>query len=166
MKKKRAEPYRPTWDFGTGTTAQRQDLLIEDAGEIDPKTGRRVNPNGVKRARRMWPAERYRRRGWLTERQYRALELLMLAWERTGRTQSAYGRIKVDQTPNPTAAIAVQIDRRSDYHRIARWVAGPYRAYVMWVGSGGDIGAMPGYRAAYMERLRKGADALADKLGV
>ena len=41
-----------TWDKGADGPANRIGLVIEDRGDTDPTTGKKINPNGVKGARR------------------------------------------------------------------------------------------------------------------
>ena len=60
------------WDMGPDTPAQRHMKIVESVEHIDPKTGRRSNPNGVKRARRVDMLEVYHKRGVIDARQFSA----------------------------------------------------------------------------------------------
>lgn len=141
---------------------------VEAAEWTDPETGKRVNPNGVKRARRQSVAQWYLARGYLTRRQADAAHQLLTAWERNQRTPPAIRKVQVDTTPKPDANIDITISRVSAYHSIARLVPPKYRAYVMHVARDDrHLTAMPGYRrVVYMERLQAGLEQLADSLGL
>ena len=169
MKKKKAgRPYTPPtmWDKGPDTPAARRMTVTESAGDIDPQTGKRSNPNSVVRKRRISVAELYHRKKHLTKRQFTAAMALLIAWERNRRGPAAIKEIQVDTSPKPDASIAITIDRISKYHAVARLIPKRYEPFVMHVArEGKHITSMPGYRRnAYMDRLRKGLDALADGL--
>lgn len=168
-RKQKKQPYTPptNWDTGPNTQAQQAGKVIEAADYIDPETGKRINPNGVKRARRLSVAAQYESRGLLTKRQANAAGVLLRAWEANQKGPPAIKKVQVDTSPKPDAAIAMMIDRVSAYHKIARLIAMQYRAYVLHVARDDrHIGSMAGYRRRVcMERLRKGLDDLADRLG-
>lgn len=140
--------------------------IVEEAAETDPSTGKKVNPNGIKRTRRISVAEWYVRRGHLTKKQGDTAAKLLKAWERNHRSPPAIKEIQVDTSPKPDAHIAITIDRISKYHRIARSVPKKYQAYVFHVARDDRfLNAMPGYRSnVFMDRLKAGLDILADKL--
>ncbi|MEQ3625967.1 MAG: hypothetical protein ABNH26_08670 [Celeribacter sp.] len=143
---------------------------IEPVTITDPETGRRTNPNGVKRARRICWYERYQRLGKLTPRQSKAAEALSLAWERTQRSAPAIKAVNVDTSPKPDANVAILVDRIGGYHAIARHVSRASRAYIDHVVlANRSIRSMPGCtggraEARYLARLAEGLDDLADML--
>ncbi|WP_116082084.1 hypothetical protein [Tropicimonas sp. IMCC34011] len=168
-RKAKRQPSAPAtpWDMGPNTAAQRHLKVVEPVEHFDERTGKKVtSPNGVKRARRCSMAEHYVRQGWLTERQGKAAQVLLNAWERNLRTAPAIKAVQVDTSPKPDAHIAIQIDRVSAYHRVVRLVPAKYRAFVLHVACDDRaLSAMPGYRRnVYMERLGAGLDGLADAL--
>lgn len=85
------------WDMGAAGPANRIGLVTEERGEINPATGKRENPNGVRGVRRETWAWRYLRAGKLSQEQWIAAAQLRDASE---------GLVAVD----PLAAIL--IDRR------------------------------------------------------
>ena len=155
-----------SWDTGPSTSAQNTLKIIEPVEQKDENTGKMVNPNGVKRARRLSVAEAYRKTGNLTARQASAADKLLKAWEKNHRSPPAIKEIQVDNSPKPDAHIAIKIDRISAYHAIAKLIPKKYSAFVMHVARDDrHITSMHGYRRViYMERLREGLDALADNL--
>lgn len=170
MVKKTRQPYAPptTWDAGPDTPAARRMAIVEPAAEIDPATGSRINPNSVKRVRKISVCELYRRRGYLTKREADAADRLIKAWERNHRSPPAIKEIQVDHSPKPDAFIAIQIDRISKYTSIAKHVPNKYRPFVMHCARDDQhLMSMPGYRRnAYMVRLKRGLGLLADGLGL
>lgn len=55
------------WDRGAdGPAARAMESVTEQRGEIDPETGKEINPNGVTGVRRISVAENYHRNGHLT----------------------------------------------------------------------------------------------------
>lgn len=170
-KKKPRTPYTPPtqWDHGQQTAAQNHLKVIEDAGEVDPKTGKRVNPNGVTRARRQSVLEHCYARGLITARQFTAGQVLAGAWQQNFRSPSV-GLVqdRVDRSPKPDENVTVQIDRLSKYHRLSKLVV-TYRPLVLHVVCDDRfLSAMPGYTrgrsGVFMDRLRDGLDALADRM--
>lgn len=103
----------PRWDQGATGPANRIGLVTEERGALDPDKGR-VNPNGVKGARRVDMLEIYHARGWISDRGYTAGETLRDAWAGTQRGKGMdYTAERVDSTPKPDASIDIQIDRVS-----------------------------------------------------
>jgi hypothetical protein len=157
--------------FGLKTPAARHMVVVEDAAWTNPETGKKENPNGVKRARRVSWAEVYRNKGKLTARQYNAATMLQGAWERTQRSQPAIRKVKVDSTTKPDAARAIQADRLSKFHAIYRHVplsAKPVIDHV--VIDNRPAGQMAGARGRslgrHMARLSEGLEKVADALGL
>lgn len=104
--------------MGPNTPAQAANRIIEDGGEINSATGKRENPNGIRRARRIDVIETYYRAGRLSPSQFQAAETLASAWENTQRSPSPKLGEKVDSSPKPDHAITIQIDQMTDYIRI------------------------------------------------
>lgn len=168
-KKKKVTVPKMPWDTGPNTLAQNYMRVIEDANYTDPETGKKVNPNGVRRARRIDWAELYHSKGVMTKRQLRAADALVMAWERTFRTPPAIKKVQVDVSPRPDAAISMQIDRVSKYHRLAKEIpkrSWPYVRHVVVDNRPLSSMAKGGAQLArYMDRMKDGLDALADFLG-
>lgn len=111
------------WDHGSSGQANQRDLINEKRGDIDPETGKVINPNGVSGSRRRDMLEIYHKRGWISTRGYNAGELLRVAWLRTEiGTCAPWLRERVDSSPKPDAAINIQIDRMSALIRISKMV--------------------------------------------
>lgn len=111
------------WDKGATGQANRIGLVEEDAADIDPETGDVINPNGVKRARRVDMLEIWHRKGDITTEGYNAAEKLRDAFENTQRAPGWPESERVQSSPKPDHAVTIQIDRLSEYHRIAKLVA-------------------------------------------
>ena len=153
-------------DLGMKTPAAQAGAIIEDATWFDPDKGENVNPNGVKRARRLSVAETYERQGHLTKRQAEAAKTVLEAWEQNFRSPAPISGDRVDSSPKPDAHIAIQISRRSKYHQISKLIV-TYRPYVLHVARDDKfLTSLAGYRkdGRYMARLQEGLDALADRI--
>lgn len=110
------------WDQGATGPANRRGLVTEDRGDIDPDTGKRTNPNGVRGVRRVDMLEFWHRNGVITTEGYNAAEKLMDAYEETQRGQSWPSGERVQSTAKPGAFVEIQISRISAYHAIAQHV--------------------------------------------
>lgn len=171
IKAKKRGPYTPptTWDAGPNTAAQKAGKVVEDVTETDPTTGKRVNPNGVKRARRIDMIESYHKRGRVTDRQMRAALKLREAYEATLRGPAAIKEIQVDSSPKPDQHVAITIDRMSKFIAISRHIPQPYAGIVEHVAiHNRSVGSM--YRGRLHSKgvllLREGLDRLADAMGM
>lgn len=157
--------------LGLKTPAAQHMATVEDAVWFDAD-GNKVNPNGVKRARRRKWVEHYHTQGHLTKRQFMAAELLQIAFERTQRSPEAIKKVNVDTFPKPDAAIAILMDRIGKYHNVARHVpqfAAPYIDHV--VINNCPLTGMPGCKGGrafdrYMDRLSRGLESLADEISI
>lgn len=89
--------------------------VTEDAEFYDEESGKMVNPNGVKRARRIDLVEHYHRKGVIDRRQMLAGLALRVAFEGTQRTAPAIKKVQVDSSPKPDANIEIMIDRISRF---------------------------------------------------
>lgn len=151
------------WDHGASGQANRIGLIVEERGELDARTGKVVNPNRVTGARRVDMLEIYHKRGWITTRGYGAGELLRVAWLRTDMgTCAPWLRERVDSSPKPDEAVAVQIDRLSSLIRIARLIPAGDKAILDRVcRQGAGVGSLPQYRnVAHTAGIRHLSDAL------
>lgn len=157
------------WDHGAAGAANRIGLVIEDRGDMDPKSGKVVNPNRVTGARRVDMLEIYHKRGWITTRGYGAGELLRVAWLRTDMgTCAPWLRERVDSSPKPDEAVAVQISRLSALVRIGRLIPAGDKGILDCVcRQGAGVGAMPEYRnvahTAGIKHLHDALERLADR---
>jgi hypothetical protein len=159
------------WDMGPDTPAQRAGKVIESADYIDPETGKRINPNNVKRARRIDLIETYhkRERPILDTRQFRAAQLLRNAYEATQKSPPAIKKVQVDTTPKPDANVAIMVDRISAFHRAARHIPPECRPVIdVVVLQNRAIAAHPAYKAWNHAKgvalLQRGLDAIAEGL--
>lgn len=69
------------WDQGAGGPANQKGLVIEERGDVDLATGKRINPNRVFGKRRMTIVERMQRQGRLTKAHVAAAQRLYAAHE-------------------------------------------------------------------------------------
>jgi len=102
-----------SWDMGATGQANRIGLVIEARGDLDPETGKTVNPNAVKGARKIDMMEVYFRRGWISARGFTAGEMLRNAVEDTMRGPGWADNDRVQSSPKPDQAVTMQIDRLS-----------------------------------------------------
>ena len=135
---------------------------------VDPETGKKVNPNGVKRVCKLSSAALYRSQGKLTPRQANAAEAVLFAWERNLRTPPAIKKVQVDVSSKPDAHIAILIDRVSAYAFVMSHVPRKGVDVVRHVARDDKrITTLPGYRRVkHMELLRESLDAVADGIGI
>ena len=112
-----------TWDLGAAGPANRAGLTIEPAGDIDPETGEVVNPNRILRARRVDMLEVWHKRGTISTAGYNFAVKLRDAFEATERAPGWPDNDRVQSSPKPDHAIAIQADRLTAYHAVARFVA-------------------------------------------
>src|SRR5574343_771695 len=123
-RKKPHTPAMPTeWDRGADGQANRVGLVEEPAVDIDPKTGKpESNPNNVKRMRRVDMLELYHKRGIITARQWNAAEKLRSVFEATMQSPGWSDNDRVQSSPKPDHAVAIQIARIPRFHAIAKLV--------------------------------------------
>ena len=160
----------PSWDMGATGPANRVGLVVEPRGEIDPATGKQVNPNGVKGARRVDMLEVWRNRGVITQSGFAAAEALRNAFEATQRAPGWPDNERVQSSPKPDHAVTIQIERLSRYHDLARRVAVQDRAIIAaCVLYPGIPARLPQYRgrryAEGLAHLRAALDRLANVRG-
>jgi hypothetical protein len=160
----------PQWDMGASGPANRRGQVIEERGDIDPATGRRINPNGVRGARRVDPLEAWLHVGKITHRGYAAAVRLRDAFEQTMRAPGWPDNDRVQSSPKPDHAVTIQIDRLSRFHRVARHIAAGDRAIVhACVIHALPPDALRRYRGAAVvagfAHLRDALERLADAMG-
>ncbi|WP_439140262.1 hypothetical protein [Roseicyclus sp.] len=159
---------QPSWDMGPDTEAQRAGKVIEDARIWDADKGVWVNPNGVKRARRIDLIESWANTGKVTERQFKAAQALRIAFERTMCSAPAIKKVQVDTSPRPDETVAMMVDRIGAFADLMKHVPSESRAVVECVVLDNRGPNNLGYKArAYargVELLRSGLDAVADEL--
>ncbi|MDK8874394.1 MULTISPECIES: hypothetical protein [Paracoccus] len=111
------------WDHGAEGQANRIGLVVEQRGEIDPKTGKMQNPNGVTGVRRVDLLEFWHRRGTISTEGFNAAEALRNAFEATMRGKAALpDNDRVQSSPKPDHAVGIQIDRISRFQALMRHV--------------------------------------------
>ena len=161
--KRKSVPTMPVapWDTGAAGPANRAGLVIEDAADIDPQTGRIINPNGVKRARRVDMLEVWHRQGTITTAGFNAAERLRDAFEATQRAPGWPDNDRVQASPKPDHAVTIQIDRLSRFHDANRCVSPQDRLLIDRCVLGRGTPASAGYKGRkYEAGLRHMSDAL------
>ena len=162
------------WDMGASgpANAARESAVVEGIDpDIDPDTGevKNRNPNGVKRRVFYDMLDVYYRRGWITKRGFNAGSDLRGVWEQTERS-GGYLQERVDSTPKPDQAIAMQIDRVSALINITKRIPREdWRILITVACEGNAIGRLHVYRGAGHKRgqahLHSALERLADKMG-
>ena len=159
------------WDLGPNTAAQRAGKVIEEETTLNLETGKwEVNPNGVKRARRVDVLETYHRRGWLDARQFNVAEKLRNAWENTQRGPTPKLGQKVDSSPNPDHAVTIQMDQIGDFILLMGRVPKADKQIIgRCVLDGATPASLPKFRGARLgagvAALRNALDRLATAIG-
>ena len=166
--------HRAPWDMGASGPANiaRESAVVEGIDpDIDPDTGeiKSRNPNGVKRRVFLDMLDVYHRRGWISKRGFNAASDLRGAWEQTERG-GGYLQERVDSTPKPDKAIAMQIDRVSALISITKRIPREdYRILITVACEKNAIGRLPEYRGRNHERgkahLYSALERLADRMG-
>lgn len=163
------------WDMGaTGPANAARESRIEEgvSPEVNPDTGeiKTRNPNGIKRRVFYDMLDVYHRRGWICTRGYNAGSALRAAWQRTEQGQgNDWSKERVDSTPKPDAAVAVQIDRMSALVAITRHIPPDDHSILLTVACEGHaIGRVVKYRGRNHEagkaHLRDALERLANAL--
>jgi hypothetical protein len=116
--------------MGATGQANRIGLVEESVGDIDPDTGKLVNPNSVKRARRVDMLEVWHKKGSISTRAYNAAEKLRNAFEETMRSPGWSDNDRVQSSPKPDQMVAIKIDRISRFHAVNRLVGASDRALI------------------------------------
>ena len=141
---RKVAPITLSWDMGATGIANSIGLVVEDRGEVDAKTGKRVNPNGVKGVRRIDMLEYYHRQGIISHRGHNAGCALRNAWEDTMRAPGWNDNDRVQSSPKPDHQIAIQIDRVSKLHNAWRKVPREHAAMIEHIAI--DRGSISGVR--------------------
>lgn len=123
-KKPKPLPLPQTWDTGaTGPAAMARERVVEDAFDVDPETGDVVNPNGIRRIRIVDMLEVWHKKSIITTAGFNFAVKLRDAFEATGRAPGWPDNDRVQSSPKPDHAVAIQIDRMSRFHAVARFVS-------------------------------------------
>lgn len=154
-------------DRGADGPANQRDLVIEDA---DAHEVGDANPNRVKRARRVDMLEVFWKRGTITTAGYNAAVKLRDAYDATEKAPGWPDNDRVQASPKPDLATAIQVDRLSRYHSIARHVFRQDRGLIDTVVlRRASLSSIPAYaergRQRGLEHLRAALDRLAFRLG-
>ena len=156
------------WDMGACGKANRHGLKQEDAGEIDANTGKMVNPNSVKRMRRVDMLEHWARHSTISPAGYAAACKLRNAFENTQRSPgTSFEQDRVDSSPKPDHAVTIAIDRISGFHKAFRHVATDDRPLINHCVLGGGTPAslrIRGVRIYYGAKYPGGLVALSAAL--
>lgn len=157
------------WDMGATGQANRSNLVIEQVGDMDTATGAIINPNGVKRARRVDMLEVWHKKGVISTAGFNAAEKLRDAFEATERAPGWPEAERVDSSPKPDHAVTIQIDRMSRFHVYHRHVSAEDREIIdACVLRGGTPGSLRQYRRekwqAGLRHLHDALDRLATAL--
>lgn len=157
---------------GNRTGRANHMTIVEPVMHVDPETGKKSNPNGVTRRRRVSWVEALYRQGKLTTRQYNAAIKLQGAWERTERGLGG-GELKerVQSSPKPDKSIDIQIDRVSQWVAASKCIPVKYELIIKHVVLGNrSVCEFVGRKAGEARRLRaltslqQGLDTVADSL--
>ena len=152
------------FDAGASGPANRVGLMAEDRPDVDPVTGKSVNPNSRRGYRRKPWARAYHEQGKLTVRQYNTA-LALYAAAAGLPAQDPLSAISIDKPSAPSDPQAAKVDARRAFS--AMWTAVPAHCrpvvervimddLPIWSG----IGASAHDR--HMIRLAVGLDAVAD----
>ena len=156
----------PSWDHGASGKANRTRLQVEERGDMDPNTGKIINPNGVTGVRRLSVAGLYHKRKLLTHRQFRAADTLLQTWEQKDRSPPAINEVKVDHSPKPDDRTAMVVDRAMAYVKITKHIPPQYARFINHVARDDLlISKMRDYSPLHMRWLRIGLDKMADNMG-
>lgn len=119
------------WDMGAAGQANRHGLEQEEVQYLDRDTLNASNPNGVRRMRRVDMLEVWHKnflnqsdRGqWISTEQFNAAEKLRDSFLKTQMGKGTdYSAERVDSSPKPDQAVAIQVDRFSGYYAIAKHI--------------------------------------------
>ncbi|WP_028955912.1 hypothetical protein [Sulfitobacter sp. 20_GPM-1509m] len=150
------------WDMGARGQANRIGLVQEPVTWTNDK-GEQVNPNNVKRMRRVDMLQKYAKDGVISDRQLTAGAVLRDAWAKTEMGQGRdYSDPVVDSSPKPDQAIDIRIDRMSHYIAITRLIPAGDDSILQAVACEGR--AIAHLREYRWRNLPKGKVHLADAL--
>jgi hypothetical protein len=156
------------WDMGPKTAAQAHLKVIEDANIWDEEKQKWVNPNGVKRARRVDLVEAYHAQGKIDRRALLAALTLRTSYEATMKSAPAIKKIQVDTFPKPDQHIAIIIDRISRFSNVYGMVPATDRPIIDCVvlrnAGPNNIGFKGSRYARGMALLQDALTRLADRL--
>ncbi len=153
------------WDLGPLTAAQIAGKRIEEVTEIDEKTGKRVNPNGVIRTRRETWVGRYLRQGKLSVEQANIADYLFACSQGHRARDPLAAIVRVDHEGRRDPVVD-RVESRRTF--LAMWgdvpaFAKPVIDHVVL--NDQSLRTMPGCssgvsEARHLYRLQRGLDAL------
>lgn len=108
----------PPWDMGAEGPANRVGLIMEEAADINPATGKKENPNEVKRMRRVDMLAVWHKRETISTAGFNAAEKLRDAFLATQKAPGWPDNDRVQSSPKPDHAVTIQIDRLSRFAAI------------------------------------------------
>lgn len=156
------------WDHGAEGKANRHGLVVEERGDLDPKTGKVTNPNGVTGVRRVDLLEYWHKRGTISTAGFNAASALRDAFEATQKSPPCLpDNDRVQASPKPDHAVTIQIDRISRYHHLRKFVHPTDAAIIDRCVLGGEhpgkvYGALRTRQG--FDDLREALDRMADRM--
>lgn len=162
-------PPLPRWGMGPEAPATCENVVIEDALIWDDEKEKYVNPNNVKRARRIDMCEVYFNRGQITRNQLKAALELRGLYEATMKSQPAIKQISVDNNSIPDLHVSLMVARVCKFYGVMRHVPVSSKPVINAVVlDNQSIGYLKQYRASRFDRglaeLKEGLEAVADSL--
>ena len=159
----------PRGDMGATGQAMRHGLVVEPVVVVTDDGEVKESPNGMKRARRIDLVEMYGKKHILAQRQVMAAKVLRNAYENTLRSPDAIKAVQVDCSPKPDQAVAMMIDRVSQFSEVMGLVSAPYKEIIDCVVLNNCIPAwLPKYRGPNYQRgikhMQEALEDLADML--
>lgn len=146
------------WDMGADGPANRHGLVVESRGDS----------NAVKGVRRVDMLEFWHRRGTIGTAGYNAAVKLRNAYEATLRGRGWPDNERVQSSPKPDIAIAMQLDRLSAFVALSKHIDPRDRAIidvcVLCGGSPADAGYVGEQYKDGLAALRCALNRLANKL--
>lgn len=120
------------WDHGATGQANRIGLVREERGEVDPKTGKVTNPNGVTGVRRVDILAFWHARGTISTGGYNAAVALRDAYEATltSGLPALPDNDRVQSSPKPDMAVTIKVHQIGRFSSLMRLVAAQDRVIV------------------------------------
>lgn len=155
-------------DRGATGPANLDRMIEEERGDLDPETGKIINPNRYKGLRRQPWFETYAKQGKITQEQHAAAARLFAAYEGFPARDplAALGEM-VDRSLWVNDPLAVKVDQRREFYQLWRDIPQSSKPIVEHVVlRDRPARAMAGCKTGtqegrHIERLRAGLDAIA-----